>query len=147
MRPVLFVAAIIVVVSLALPTAQTTNPLVGAWEYTEGTRADGTSVENPVGMIVFTNTHYSHIRVSGMRPQYASQAEATDAEKIAAFDTLAANAGTYEVSGSTLTLRPSVAKNPNVYAPGNSIELTFTIDGKTLATTSSTGVLKFVRVE
>lgn len=42
----------------------------------------------------------------------------TDAEKIAAYDSFIANSGTYEVSGSTLTVRPAVARNPNYMAGG-----------------------------
>ena len=37
----------------------------------------------------------------------------TDEERLAAFGNFIANAGTYEIAGSTITIRPMVAKVPN----------------------------------
>jgi hypothetical protein len=48
-----------------------------------------------------------------------------------------AQAGTYEVKGSEVTYRPSVAKNPNVMAPGNFMTDTFKIEGNTLTLVSN----------
>ena len=50
-------------------------------------------------------------------------------------DPVAANAGTFEVSGNTLTLRPTVAKNTFPMVPGFFNEYEFTLDGDTLVTT------------
>ena len=44
----------------------------------------------------------------------------------------AANAGTYEVSGTTVTLHAVVAKNPGAQSKGNFTKLTFKLDGDTL---------------
>lgn len=60
-------------------------------------------------------------------------AKLTDAEKMTRYEAWAqftANAGTYEVSGSTLTTRPIVAKNPSVMGQPSTQE--FKIAGKTL---------------
>ncbi|CAN5804677.1 hypothetical protein BH18ACI5_BH18ACI5_05850 [soil metagenome] len=57
----------------------------------------------------------------------------TDAEKMAryeAWELLTANAGTYEIKGTTLTIHPMVAKNPSVMGQAQTRE--FKIDGKTL---------------
>jgi hypothetical protein len=43
-----------------------------------------------------------------------------------------ANAGTYEVSGATVTLHAIVAKNPRAQRDKNFTRLTFKIDGNTL---------------
>jgi hypothetical protein len=43
----------------------------------------------------------------------------TDAEKIAAFDAFTASSGTYELTGTVLTIRPVVAKHPNFMAGGS----------------------------
>ena len=53
----------------------------------------------------------------------------------AVYGPVAANAGTFEVSGNTLTLRPTVAKNTFPMVPGFFNEYEFTLDGDTLVTT------------
>ena len=64
----------------------------------------------------------------------ADAAKLTDAEKIARYEAwraLTANAGTYEVTGSTLTMTPTVAKNPGIMGkPGAPRE--FKLNGNTL---------------
>ena len=68
----------------------------------------------------------------------------------------AANAGTYELSGTTLTLRALVAKNPSDQREGGFARLTIKVDGDTLWLTpfeNSAGQIvagvtsKYVRVE
>ena len=44
----------------------------------------------------------------------------------------AANAGTYEISGTTLTLREIVAKNPRAQAERNFTRLSIKLDGNNL---------------
>jgi hypothetical protein len=61
-------------------------------------------------------------------------AESTDAEKVAAFDSFIANSGTYELTDSTLTTRPMVAKNPTFMA-GGSLTFTYQIEGDDLRLT------------
>ena len=58
----------------------------------------------------------------------------TEAEKMAryeAWNAFTANSGTHQISGSTLTTRPVVAKNPGVMA-GPTATREFKIEGKTL---------------
>ena len=62
----------------------------------------------------------------GVWDVYAVAAGAMDV-----FGRILANSGTYEVSGSTFTTRPMVAKNPN-FMSGGSLTYTFEIDGDTL---------------
>jgi hypothetical protein len=57
--------------------------------------------------------------------------EPTDAEVLTAFGSFIANSGTYEVSGSTITTRPTVAKTPNFMA-GGSLSYTYRVEGDTL---------------
>jgi len=73
--------------------------------------------------------------VPGNKPRalYKAQ-EPTNEEKISAFDSLIANTGTYEISGSTLTIHPIVARNPNFMA-GGSDKYQFRIEGTTLTLT------------
>jgi hypothetical protein len=128
--------------------AQGPSALVGAWELTEGTAPDGSTGE-ATGMLVFSGGHYSWIQTfGGDRPSYSSQDEATDAQKLVAFESFGANAGSYTVSGSTLTRDPAAAKNPYVYAPDSTIVATFAIEGRTLTITGENGaVTKYSRLD
>lgn len=96
--------------------------LEGAWvtaEVATGGASPSTAV-NPAGVFIFTKTHYSMMRVIGTTPRPLFKAiDPTSAEKISAYDTFVANTGTYELSGTTLTTRPIVAKNPNFMGGGH----------------------------
>lgn len=133
------IGAVLVVGATALPLAQTAPSLQGAWRVTEivvtGANAATNTSPQP-GLYVFTGQHYSIITVNSARKDFgnaADPAKLTDAEKMAryeAWDAFTANSGTYQISGSTLTIRPMVAKNPGVM--GTSATREFKIDGKML---------------
>ena len=150
MRTFLLITTLTLAVStLAMPTAQAQgqNSLVGAWQLTEATDADGSALD-AMGMVIFSGGHYSWIRLFGSdRPSYSSQDEATDAQKVDAFGSFGANAGSYSVSGATLTRDPAAAKNPYVYAPGNTLVATFEIEGRTLTITGANGVERYTRLD
>ncbi len=135
---------------MAIPAAQAQgqSSLVGTWELTEATAPDGSTGEAS-GMLVFSGGHYSWIQTFGSdRPSYSSQDEATDAQKVAAFESFGANAGSCTVSGSTVTRDPALAKNPYVYAPGRTIVATFSIQGRALTITDANGaVSKYSRLD
>jgi hypothetical protein len=81
----------------------------------------------------------------------------TDAEKIARYEQWApfiANAGTYELKGSTLTMHSMVAKNPDVMNPDSSITWEIKMEGANTLwlippadTAATTRRVKFIRVE
>jgi hypothetical protein len=126
----------------ALARAQATPSLQGVWRVTEivVTGANAATNKSPQPSVyIFTKQHYSIMSVGGTaaRKDFGSPkdpARLTDAEKMARYevwDAFTANSGTYQVSGSTLTTRPLVAKNPGVMAgPPATRELR--IQGKTL---------------
>ena len=151
MRLVRSATAVMVLLLLAALTAsaQARNPLVGVWTVAEGTTLPSGSVrENPKGMLIFSGRHFSWIIFFGKRPDYRSPAEATDPQKVAVFETFGANAGTYTVSGSTVTLHLEAAKHPYMHAPGYTEEWNFKTDGNTLTMTNARGgVRKLTRVE
>ena len=83
-------------------------------------------------MYLFGDRHYSMMRVTGNQPRtLAARDSVTDAEKLAAYDSFIANAGTYEVADSTLTIHPVVARSPN-FMSGGSDKYQFRISGDTL---------------
>ena len=131
---------------------QTKNPLAGAWKVTEIANPNSPPLTNPQpGLYVFTEKHYSAVRLNGIKPlpSYPSNDAATDAEKVASFDTIYVNAGGYAISGNMLTLSPTVAKSAFAMAPGRTIQYEFTVKGDTLTLVQKPNGpgLKFVRLE
>ena len=123
------------------------SPIEGVWRVAEvvTTGANASTVGNPQpSLIVFTRGYYSYMSVDGAgpRPKFASARNPrrlTDAEKVARYEqweNFTANAGTYEVKGSTLTRRPMVAKNETVMTTNPPLVAEFTIEGDTLWLTS-----------
>ena len=103
---VLFVGGSLLLAQGTQGTAR--QPLEGVWRVTEivVTGAETGTIASPQpSQVIFTKTHYSMMYVPGNKPRSLSKAEnATDAEKLAAYDSFVANTGTYEVAGATLTI-------------------------------------------
>src|SRR5678810_559158 len=112
--------------------------LEGAWRVAEivvtGANASTTSNPQP-GLFVFTRKHYSFWRASGDQPRPLFKGAPTNAEKIMAFNSFAGTTGTYEMSGTTLTVRPVVARTPNCMGGGAFLTYQFRVDGNTLSLT------------
>ena len=135
------ITALLLVGAIELAPAQTTPSIQGVWRVTEAvvTGADASANKSPQpGLYVFTKQHYSIITVNSTTPRKdfgtaANPAALTAAEKMArydAWDAFTANSGTYQTSGTTLTTRPMVAKNPGVM--GTTATREFKIEGSTL---------------
>jgi len=124
-------------VALGTPAVQDQkkSQVEGVWKVTEVVPPASSANEKPTsitspqpGLLIFTKGYYSSLAVTGNQPRTAA-ADAkdpnnlTDAEKIARYEQWApfiANAGTYELKGSTLTMHAMVAKNPDVMSPAAS---------------------------
>ena len=131
---------------------QTKSPLMGAWKVTEIANPNSPPLTDPQpGLYVFTEKHYSAVRLNGTKPlpSYPSNDAATDAEKVASFNTIYVNAGGYAISGNMLTLSPMVAKSAFAMEPGRTVQYEFTVKGDTLMLVQkpSGPGLKFVRLE
>jgi len=136
-----------VMTMLALAVAATTvsgqsapvNPLVGAW------KVDGAQP----GLYIFAKQHYSFTRVQGdPLPDYPSNDKATDAQKVAVFNTLYLNSGTYTVSGNTLATKAMMAKSKfAIGGAGNQYEFAVSGSSLTLTQKPSGAVLKLTRLE
>ena len=137
------VVGLLVVAASVFAYGQATPTLEGAWRVTEvsGSAANDTGKTPQPGLYIFTKKHYSVVAVVGSTPRKdvapaQDPQKLTDAEKAAQYEAwalLTANAGTYEVKGTTLTTNPLVAKNPSVMGRPQTRE--FKIDGKTLTLT------------
>ena len=143
--------------------------LEGVWKVAEvvpsasSPDAKPTPITSPQpGLLIFTKGYYSGMSVTGTQPRTAAAApkdpsNLTDAEKIARYEIWApfiANAGTYEVKGSTLTMRPMVAKSPSVMGSDSTIIWEFKPEGANAiwlippADTAATRArVKFTRLE
>ena len=132
--------------------------LQGTWKTVEiaNTLPDSSwTDENPLpGLFIFGKNHYSIMHAVGNPPRklFADDRNRTDAETVAAYESFWANSGTYEISGSTITTRTIVAKNPNRMAENRTVEIKYKLDGDTLWLTFSrrsggTGVYKCSRLE
>jgi lipocalin-like protein len=115
-------------------------PLEGAWSIVSISVTGPDSAANTVvqpSVFLFGDRHYSMMRVTGSQPRTLAAADSmTDAEKLAAYDSFVANAGTYEVADSTITIHPVVARSPN-YMSGGSDKYHFRVSGDTLWLTNT----------
>jgi ketosteroid isomerase-like protein len=124
----------------APPAGAASNPLEGAWLSTSVTDPDGNLNDDPQPALhVFTPTHYSMMIATGNEPRAGYEGETmTDAETLAAYETIIANTGRYEIDGNILKTRAYVAKDPNYMGdwPENEVTFEFMIDGDTLTLTN-----------
>ena len=131
------------VLSASAAFAQTKSPVEGVWKASEVIPASSNTTEKPKpvtspqpGLLIFTKGYYSVVVVTGENPRAAVEPKdpqnLTDAEKIAFYEqwrAFAANSGTYEIKGSTVTRRPSVAKNVGLMTSQEPIVAEFKMEG------------------
>ena len=132
--------AVMVLVALSTATASASvdelqaggGSLRGVWKVTHATDAAGKTIDwSRPSLIIFTERHYSLFIVGGDRPRYGpQQQQPTPQQKVATFDAISTNGGTYEVKGNKLTLMRTVAKNQ--FAEGSSQTVEYRIEGNTL---------------
>jgi hypothetical protein len=129
---------LVAIVALVGPHALSAqNELVGVWQAVErsGTGPEGEWTDQPVqpSLYIFADGYYSIMFVAGSesRPLLAEDATRdglTEDQLRSIFMTFVANSGTYEIEGSSLTVRPTVALWPN-YMEGGSTIYEYEIEG------------------
>jgi hypothetical protein len=146
------IIAIVLLTSLAMPLAsQSSLPIQGVWRVVArtipaavkpGDRVDpfahvpeGRQTDVQPGLLIFTTKHYSRTTDTAVQPRptgsEAVPGKPTVDELQSRWGPFQANAGTYELSGNTLTLRLLVSKNPGDQR-GNFARLTVKMDGDRL---------------
>jgi hypothetical protein len=96
------------------------DKLIGVWKVTEvkypqtGDRDAQTITDPQPRLWIFTKKHYSMMEDRSYKPRPDLPENPTDAQRAEAYGPFFANSGTYEVTGSTITLLPIVAMSPNV---------------------------------
>lgn len=142
-------ATILLCVSMLAQSAPTVSQLVGTWKLVsiEDTMKDGTVQPSkqfgphPHGFIMYEPDGYMCATiVNGDRPIWKDPANATDAEKIAYYDTLIAYCGSYKLDSatSTVTHYPEVAWEP-AYV-GSTQPRPFRLEGNKLIITAVRGI-------
>jgi len=139
MKYVMTLLALVVAVTTLSGQSAPGNPLVGAWKVDSA----------QPGLYVFARQHYSFARIQGEPlPEYPSNDKATDAQKVAVFNTLYLNTGTYTVTGNTLATKAMVAKSKfAIGGAGNQYEFAIAGNSLTLTQKPSGAVLKLTRLE
>src|SRR5689334_2379850 len=140
----------------------TPRSIQGVWRIIEATTtgpgARTIAFTGRPNLTIITARHYSRVEVQadGPRPILADVAKASADELRAAWGPFVSEAGTYEVSGGSITMRPIASKNPAVMGPGVFITYSFKLEGDTLSLTQQRNqsgpfanpfTLKLVRVE
>ena len=131
------------VLSASAAFAQTKSPVEGVWKVAEVIPASSSAAEKPTpitnpqpGLLIFTKGYYSVVAVTGRSARTSVDAKdpqnLTDAEKLAFYEqwrAFAANSGTYEIKGSSIIRRASVAKNVNVMTRQEPLAVEFKMEG------------------
>jgi len=114
------------------------SELNGVWSIAEvsGHNAEGDWEWNPVqpSLYIFMDGYYSMAQVNGSEPRPLMPDGTTwdnmtedQLRSVCSTAVFSANSGTYEVSGSSLTTRPMVAKWPN-FMEGGSASYTYSME-------------------
>ena len=119
----------------------------------------GTHTNLQPALLIFTAKHYSQLIDTAGKPRpttpFKVAGKPTAEEMQAQWGPFAAGAGTYELSGTTLTTRQIVSKNPALQAKGFT-RYSIKLDGNNLWTTgvedangkiANPNTIKYVRVE
>ena len=145
------ILTLIVLVATLMPLSAQPKPSIeGVWRVVERTITDspagrqdpfgafpaGTHTSLQPELMIFTGRHYSRTTDTAAQPRpttgYKTPGKPTLEELQAEWGPFAANAGTYEVAGSTVTLHAIVAKSPRAQAAKNFTRLTIKLDGNNL---------------
>jgi hypothetical protein len=133
------IAAVALATSAGLRGQSQSGSLPGVWQTVEIAIAGPTPrtiaiAEPRPNLTILTARHYSRIEVQsdGPRPIIADVAKATADELRTTWGPFVGEAGTYEVSGTTVTMHPLASKNPAAMVPGAFIVYTYKLDGNAL---------------
>lgn len=127
---------------LVLSGVATAQKVAGAWRLDEATMSgpEGKTAKfsNP-NIYLFTKGHFSIIRVEGDKPRSTESWTKMTPDQV--IDTyikqFTASGGTYEFKGDTLTMKTTIAKNPNIMTRGDWISFTVKVNGQTMTLTAT----------
>ena len=136
---VLLMGAALVAMSADVVGQSKSGPLQGVWQTVEiaiaGANPRTITVTAPQQYLtIITAKHYSRteVQADGPRAIIADVSKATADELRAVWGPFVAEAGTFEVSGNTMTMHPQASKSPAAMVPGAFIVNSYKLDGNTL---------------
>lgn len=134
-RKLTLVLATSITLACGAPPKPHGTALDGVWQIVAvDVKGSGATVHNQPqpSLVIFRGDYYSWSRVTITSPRELFVAETpTDAERVAAYESVLFNSGKYEVSDSTLTVWPLIARSPN-YMGGASESYRYRLKGDTL---------------
>jgi hypothetical protein len=112
----------------------------GVWKVVEVSTggAGGQAIHHPQpGLLLVTGKYYSRTEehADSPRPMLSNSATASAAELRAVWGSFYGEAGTYEVAGNRITLRPMVARDPAAMTAGAYSVNSYELSGNTLTVT------------
>ena len=121
---------------------QRVNGLEGVWRIVQAHDVDPegqtTNSSAQTSVVIFTTGHYSFVWTFGSetRQPAVERWNPTDAEKIAAYNSIIVNTGTYELTDSMIVTRPISAKSQE-YVGGGYSDYEYRVQGDTLYLTGT----------
>jgi hypothetical protein len=132
----------ILLTATAIAAQSAPGPLEGVWQAVEvtitGPGARTIAIPEPrPNLMIITARHYSRVEVQseGPRPMLPDPTKSSADALRAVWGPFVGEAGTYEVSGNVITMRPIASKNPAAMVPGAFITYSFKRDGDTIVVT------------
>ena len=123
--------------------ASTPAAIEGAWRVAEF-KPDGIpAIGDPASLFLFTGGFYSVMYANvDSRAAFTKPDAPTDPEKLGAYDSFIANAGTYDIADDTLVVHPVISKHPG-YMGGGEDRFLMRSAGDTLWLTSVRGAFRW----
>jgi hypothetical protein len=138
----MFVAFSVGLVAIQGAAAQSTGASIrGVWRILDATVTGPGARTIPFGdrpnLTIITARHYSRVEVQADKPRpiVADVAKASADDLRAAWGPFVSEAGTYDLTPGSITMRPVASKNPAVMGPGVFITYSYTLEGDTLSLT------------
>ncbi|MDP2470710.1 MAG: lipocalin-like domain-containing protein [Candidatus Palauibacterales bacterium] len=139
MRRLLVPMAAIAVAGVLLafrPAPETTldaSTLNGAWKtvqvHAELQDTTWTRDEDRPNIVVFSDGHWASLRIAGEGVREDLPEDPTDEQLLEAWRPVRASAGTYSLSGSTMTSTTTISKSPNAMNEQRASESKITLEG------------------
>ena len=131
-----------IAVIFALGGVAAAQEVSGAWRLDEATLPGGGGKTAKFGnpnIYLFTKGHFSIIRIEGDKPRSTESWTTMTPEQV--IDTyvkqFTASGGTYEMKGNTLTMKTTIAKNPNIMTRGDWISYAVKINARSMTLTAT----------
>jgi len=127
------IAAVVLAFRPAPEATLTASALNGAWKtvqvHAELQDTTWTRSEDRPNIVIFSDGHWASIRIAGEGAREDLPEDPTDEQLLEAWRPVRASAGTYTVSGSTITSTTTISKSPNAMNEMRANTSAFTLEG------------------